>query len=161
MLYGRLQNSCATSRLSIELNVFRFFSVQHSRNQRFHPDRMKVNSRGRAALREAHGKIRRRIDPVRVKLVPLFDPFRVGSPLPLQPRASRKAARPRLLNLVLSGPEFLLKRQEVNRSLHREESPSQADQSIGRNLSVNLLTQSRNNFFLIGQDTFLILHHTL
>ena len=93
--------------------------ARHSRNQRFHPDRMKVNSRGRAALREAHGKIRRRIDPVRVKLVSLFDPFRVGSPLPLQPWASRKAARPRLLNLVLSGPEFLLKKQEVNRLFHR------------------------------------------
>jgi len=78
-----------------------------------------VNSRGRAALREAHGKIRRRIDPVRVKLVSLFDPFRVGSPLPLQPWASHKAARPRLLNLVLSGPEFLLKKQEVNRLFHR------------------------------------------
>ena len=81
-----------------------------------------MNSRGRAALREAHGKIRRRIDPVRVKLVSLFDPFRVGSPLPLQPWASRKAARPRLLNLVLSGPEFLLKKQEVNRLFHRGNS---------------------------------------
>jgi len=48
----------------------------------FHPERMQVNSRGRAALRDAHGMLCKRIRPcVRVKPGGSFDPYRVSARL--------------------------------------------------------------------------------
>jgi len=79
-------------------------SAARLRPQPKHPERMKVNSRGRAALREAHGRVKQPVDPERVKQTGWFDPFRVESYEWLGPWASRKVACTRLLTPVPSGP---------------------------------------------------------
>jgi len=91
------------------------------RPQPKHPERMKVNSRGRAALREAHGSMEKNPRPLKGSNKQAVRPFQGSDHMIANVRGLRaEPARPRLFTSVPSGPrKNSLQKQKLLGLLHR------------------------------------------